>query len=109
MDRTQQIAELNDKCRQYLGASGRLVVSGGIASLDPDKQRRILMRVQNHRRFDEGNDPYGEHDFGAFESDDGRIFWKIDYYDPTLTYGSEDPADPDKTLRVLTVMFGSEY
>ena len=65
MDRTQQIAELNDRCRQYLGASGRLVVSSGIASLDPDKQRRILMRVQNHRRFDEGNDPYGEHDFGA--------------------------------------------
>ena len=30
MDRTQQIAELNDKCRQYLGASGRLVVSGGM-------------------------------------------------------------------------------
>ena len=74
MDRTQQIAELNDRCRQYLGASGRLVVSSGIASLDPDKQRRILMRVQNHRRFDEGNDPYGEHDFGAFESDDGSDF-----------------------------------
>lgn len=109
MDRKQQIAALNDNCRQSLGAAGRLVISHGIASLGPDQQRRILMRVQNHRRFDEGNDPYGEHDFGAFESDEGRIFWKIDYYDPTLTSGSEDPADRDKTLRVLTVMFGSEY
>lgn len=109
MDRTQQIAALNDRCRQYLGATGRLIVSRGIASLDVDKQRRILARVQNQKRFDEGNDPYGEHDFGAFEIDNERILWKIDYYDPLLTYHSEDPADPDKTLRVLSVMFGSEY
>jgi hypothetical protein len=24
-----------------------------------------------------------------------RFFWKIDYYDTTLAYGSEDPAEID--------------
>ncbi|MCP5386899.1 MAG: DUF3768 domain-containing protein [Novosphingobium sp.] len=31
------------------------------------------------------------------------------YYDPSLTYGSDDPADPAQTTRVLTVMLTSEY
>jgi len=45
------------------------------------------------------NDPYEEHDFGAFDVDGHTIFFKIDYYDPTLTYGSNDPADPTVTHR----------
>jgi len=38
-----------------------------------------------------------------------RILLKIDYYDPTLSWLSEDPADPAKTRRVLTVMLSHEY
>jgi hypothetical protein len=54
-------------------------------------------------------DPYGEHDFGAFEHNGQRIFWKIDYYGLTMTNGSEDPSDPKHTVRMLTVMLASEY
>jgi Protein of unknown function (DUF3768) len=58
--------------------------------------------------------PYGEHDFGAFDSRDVRFFWKIDYYDRASyavgdEYGSDDPSDPVKTYRVLTVMLAEEY
>ena len=38
-----------------------------------------------------------------------RIFWKIDYYDPSLDFGSEIPSDPAQTVRVLTIMLASEY
>jgi len=38
-----------------------------------------------------------------------KLFWKIDYFDLAGEFGSEDPTDPKKTLRVLTVMLAEEY
>lgn len=57
----------------------------------------------------EDNDPYGERDFGSIELEGERYFWKIDYYDRTLRFGAEDPADTSETMRVLTLMHASEY
>ncbi len=59
--------------------------------------------------FTEDNDPHGKHDFGAFEHEGKRVFWKIDYYAPDMEHGSENPADPKQTVRVLTIMLASEY
>jgi hypothetical protein len=41
----------------------------------------IAERVAALDSFTEDNDPHGEHDFGSFDHDGNRIFWKIDYYD----------------------------
>ncbi|WP_412457945.1 DUF3768 domain-containing protein [Sphingobium yanoikuyae] len=30
------------------------------------------------------------------------------YYDPSLEWGSEDPADAAKTIRVMTIMLPSD-
>ena len=57
-----------------------------------------------HDAFTPDNDPYGEHNFGSFEHNGIRVFWKIDYYDRNVEYGSEDPSDPAQTTRVLTIM-----
>ncbi|MEL6929213.1 MAG: DUF3768 domain-containing protein [Cyanobacteria bacterium J06600_6] len=81
----------------------------GIQALPPQDRLAILGLVRTFNDFSEDNDPYGEHDFGAIEHNDSRIFWKIDYYDKSLQYGSEDPTDPDVTERVMTIMLANEY
>ncbi|MEQ8826157.1 MAG: DUF3768 domain-containing protein, partial [Parvibaculum sp.] len=59
--------------------------------------------------FTPDNDPHGEHDFGSVRIDENAIFWKIDYYDRSMEAGSPDPADPEVTTRVLTIMLADEY
>ncbi len=59
-------------------------------------------------RFGHENDPSGTHAFGALEHESCRIVWRIDCYAPDLCRGSDDPADPNRTVRVLTVMRGDD-
>jgi hypothetical protein len=49
-----------------------------------------------------------EHDFGSIEVAGETIFWKIDYHGSDMASGSEDPADPERTTRVLTIMLAEE-
>ena len=65
--------------------------------------------MRTFETFEAGDDPYGEHDFGAVEIAAEKFFWKIDYYDEAMNGGSEDPADPARTTRVLTIMLADEY
>lgn len=108
-DKTKVIAALNDLARTAMGVACRLVQTAGVSALAPDQQSAIREKVERFSEFTADNDPYGEHDFGAFEHAGERIFWKIDYYDRTLSCGSEDPSDPRQTVRVLTIMLASEY
>ena len=67
----------------------------------------MLAAVRAFADFTPGNDPYGEHDFGALDVDDLRINFKIDYYaDAAMEFGAEDPLD---SYRVLTIMLASDY
>ncbi len=114
IDSTSRIAELNDLCRKAMGVAGRVFQTQGISALPPDVQSAIREKVELFDSFTEDNDPHGEHDFGAFDFKGERIFWKIDYYDRATfgsgrDYGSENPADPATTLRVLTIMLADEY
>jgi len=109
MKDVKKIAELNDLARTAMGVAGRVLQTDGIAALPAQAQSRIREKVELFNDFTPANDPYGEHDFGAIEHEGERIFWKIDYYDKRCEYGSEDPADPSQTTRVLTIMLASEY
>lgn len=103
------IAELNDAFRSSF-LFGQVLLTPGIAALPDATRAAVIDKVQTFDAFTPDNDPYGEHDFGAFtQQGAGKIFWKIDYYDLSLTGGSEDPADVRKTRRVLTVMLAGEY
>jgi hypothetical protein len=108
-DNPAKIAKLNDLCRKAMGVAGRLVQTAGISSLPPEDQSTIREKVETFDAFTPDNDPHKERDFGAFDHNGERVFWKIDYYDTTMTKGSEDPSDPRQTVRVLTIMLACEY
>lgn len=99
---------LNDDFRRTF-QGGRVCMTRGVASLDEKKLVRIQNKVRSFDEFTEDNDPFGEHDFGAFMIDGESFFWKIDYYDQMCQGGSEDPSDPDKTTRVLTILKAEEW
>ena len=99
---------LNDDLRKYL-IGGGAVITPGIAALGQKAVERIVQTVAVFDDFCHANDPYEEHDFGSFEAEGETIFFKIDYFDRTVTYHSPDPADPSVTERVITIMLADEY
>jgi hypothetical protein len=122
--RTQQEARLNDAARNGTLPKSRIVTTRGVAELlagdsqnDGVRAANQILNMNRLRRqltqapIDPDNDPYGEHDFGAFNFMDQRILWKIDCYvdDGQLQWGSDTPWDEATTCRVMTVMLASEY
>jgi hypothetical protein len=94
------IRRLNDAARSNPGTVSIANVTLGFHAL-PDADRfAALAAIVTFSRFDDDNDPYGEHDFGAvyrlatgaWTQDrprgnvaiTGTVFWKVDLYDPGL-------------------------
>lgn len=124
-EQTDTIRSLNDAARANPGLASLANVTMGFQALPQLDRLAALAAIMRFAKFDGDNDPYGEHDFGAVyklasgpwtqdrpaeaETIAQTVFWKIDYYDPSLTYGSEAPWDERLTKRVLTIMLASEY
>jgi hypothetical protein len=104
----ENIRELNDRFRTTM-TGGRVMLTAGVDALPSDVKAMVIRRVATFAEFSADNDPHGEHDFGNFELAGHKFFFKIDYYDAAMEFGSEDPIDPSKTTRVMTIMFASEY
>jgi hypothetical protein len=103
-----RIRVLNDNFRMsFLG--GTVVFTQMVAELPLDLKARAILAVQAFEAFDADNDPHHEHDFGSFELAGEKYFFKIDYLTLDMSAGSEDPADPEVTKRVMTIMHASEY
>jgi Protein of unknown function (DUF3768) len=103
-----KIRELNDRFRTTM-AGGQVLMTAGVNALPSDVKATVIQRVATFSDFNTDNDPHGEHDFGSFMLAGRKFFFKIDYYDAKMEFGSEDPADPAKTTRVLTIMLAEEY
>ena len=119
-----RIVRLNDLARQAMGVACTAVATPGFGALPVADQSRVRELIETYDAFTPGDDPFGERDFGAIhQGRDGRwtaacpaqgesvetVFWKIDAYDRALQFGSDDPANPTVTRRVLTIMLASEY
>lgn len=105
---TNRIRDLNDAFRHTFGG-GKVRMTSGVDELPDCVKADALVQVSRFSAFTAENDPHGEHDFGSFTLVSRKFFWKIDYYDKEMRHGSEDPADPEITTRVLTLMLAEEY
>lgn len=107
------IAEQNDRFRKSFGADfavpGRIVATPGVAALGYAARVALMGEVMRFDTFTEANDPHGQHDFGVVTVEGQRVYWKLDYYDPALAFGSNAPHDPAQTVRVMTLLLPSEY
>jgi hypothetical protein len=108
LSKSDRIRVLNDTFRSTF-VSGRVLMTQGVDALPSDIKALVLFAVQSFCNFSKENDPHGEHDFGNFEIEGETYFFKLDYYALDMDGGSEDPADPEKTARVLTIMRADEY
>jgi hypothetical protein len=103
-----RIRALNDDFRTTF-RGGQVMMTSSVQELPHMVKAAALVQVATFAGFTGDNDPHGEHDFGSFELVNRKFFWKIDYYDKECNRGSEDPADPNKTTRVLTLMLAEDY
>ena len=106
--RTEAIARLNDRCRQGLDRTARIVITRAcLATFANDRaaaivaQAGILAALRAHQF---GEAEAVDRDRGSFEYQGSTVYFRIDYYDAAMEYGSEDPADASQTRRVLTIM-----
>lgn len=101
---TNLITELNDKFRKSPPNRDWKFTQGARENV-----LELIKAIASFDTFTKDNDLYKEHDFGSIEIQGEKYFWKIDYFNPDLEYGSEDPNDPELTRRVITIMHSSEY
>lgn len=104
----EAIRRLNDALRTT-GIGGQTVFVGALGQAPEDEKLAVYTAVREFSSFPEGNDPYSEHDFGAFLLGNHRYNWKIDYYDRNLEFGSDNSADPAVTKRMLSIFYAEDY
>jgi len=108
LPRAVTIARLNDQLRQT-GTGGSIVITDALRKVSGFNAIALATALASYDGFDADNDPHGEHDFGDLTLFGEDLLFKVDYYDKDLTFGSDDPANPDVTQRVLTVMLAQDW
>ena len=102
------IREQNDAFRNC-PSGGKVKLTFGVLEKFRGVLDELISAIISFDDFSEDNDPYGQHDFGCLSFQGEPVFWKIDYYDLDMTGGSPNPANPDVTMRMMTVMMAWEY
>ena len=111
--RTARIARLNDDARLGLDRRARILfTSNCLETFRPTPEIHLafvqaeLLKAFRHCEF-AADSP--EHDFASILHRERKVWMKIDYYDLTCDYGSEDPANAAITTRVITILLPEDY
>ena len=75
--RRAKIRALNDAFRKTFWG-GRVLMTAGVAALENPVRNAVVEKIKAFDAFDDGNDPWGEHDFVSVEHDGQTFFAKID-------------------------------
>lgn len=75
----------------------------------PDRLNALRRALAGFNDWSDGDDPHGEHDFGAFDLFGQRLCFKIDYFHPDYDTLSPVPPSIELCRRVLTIMLADEY
>ena len=106
----QRIRELNDRFRRDGLGNGSVMLTIGIQERGGDFRRRGRQGGSGIRQLLRRKTIPGVSMISApSRLRVEKVFWKLDYYTPDLTAGSENPANEGVTHRVLTIMLASEY
>ena len=107
---TEAIAQLNDDMRLHpMGPGKRAVITRAVHHMGAAFIKRAIAAVAAFDDFTSGENVHRERDYGTFVLDSHKLLFKIDYLDVDGVLASDDPSDPAQTLRVMTIMFASEY
>lgn len=106
--RAEAIARLNDHLRKT-GTGGTIMITQNVKRITGFDADVLAAALANYNGFDADNDPHGERDFGDLTLFGHDLLFKIEYYDSDLKFGSDNPADPAVTYRILTVMLTSDW
>ena len=98
MDKRARVIELNDQLRTTF-KGGRVQMTRGVYDLDERLRGRALSVMALYNKFDDSS----EHDCGVFIFAGYSFEWRIEYRNKDGTGVSSDPADPERTFRVLTL------
>ena len=110
------IAAQNDAFRRNIASpgetdvpEGRVVITCGVEKQGPAFVVEALRKIASFDDFTDDCDPDGWHTMAAVEVGPLTVWAKIDLYDRDYRFGSDAPADPEHTRRVLTVLFPDEW
>lgn len=105
------VLALNDQFRRGNSELGLWSITPKVAALPQERKQAVIEAVQCVDAFIENKavSVSQEHDFGVVTENDTDYLWEIDYYDKHLKTKSTNPADPECTTRVLTLMQADEY
>ena len=113
VDRTEAIARLNDRARLGLDHTARIVFTRNCLATfcDLDAIEVVVVQAQLLAAFRNcsfsADSP--ERDFAEVLLRDRRVWFKVDYFDEAMEYGSSDPADTSITTRVVTILLPEDY
>ncbi len=114
IDQISRIAQLNDRVRLGFDRNARIVMTATcLATLAGDDrmvsealaQAEVLAAIRRYI-FKPGDGC--ERARGELVVSGHTVRFTIDYYDLSLEWGSEDPADAAVTKRVMTIMLPSD-